>query len=388
MKLLWLPGWYPNKTEPLTGDFIQRHARAVALYHQVNVIYIVRDKEGKFTKDVLEETFVKDNVHEKIIYYHIALSGIPLLEKFLSVLKYKRLYRQAAKTYLAEEGPPAGVHVHVVNKNGFAARWLKRKYTIPFVVSEQWTAYLPEAVPNFRDLPYLFRMMWRRTMEEASGLTVVSQYLGNAITAIRKQMTFEVIPNVVDSSLFFLTGKKENKPVQFIHISTLGYQKNPEAVLNAFAIVKKTNSSFRLSVFGPEKKDLLDMCANLGLQEQVFFYNEIPQPELALFMQQSDALIFYSRYETFGCVLIEANACGIPVIASDIPVFHETIEEGVNGYFAAGEKPTALAEKIVWFMEQRKNIPDETIALVAKEKYSYERIGRLFSAFYTRVLKN
>jgi len=53
MKLLWLTGWYPNKTEPYAGDFIQRHAAAVALYHEVEVIHLVRDPDGIVTKDVL-----------------------------------------------------------------------------------------------------------------------------------------------------------------------------------------------------------------------------------------------------------------------------------------------------------------------------------------------
>lgn len=64
-----------------------------------------------------------------------------------------------------------------------------------------------------------------------------------------------------------------------------------------------------------------------------FLYEEMSQESLVKFLQPATALILVSSYETFGCVLIEANACGVPVIVSDIPVFHETVKQEVNGVF-------------------------------------------------------
>lgn len=387
MKLLWLPGWYPNKTGPFDGDFIQRHARATALYHQVDIIYIVRDKDGLVTKNVLEERHLNMNVNEKIIYYHISCMNIFLLEKILSFIKHRKLYRKALKTYLAENGEPSGVHLHVVNKNGLAALWLKRRYNIPFIVSEQWTVYLPEAVPTYKDLPFLFKLMWRKTITNATGFSAVSKCLGNALTAIHQGLSFIVIPNVVDETVFFPMNRNAGNTVNFIHISTLGYQKNPKAILQAFAIVKKMNPAFRLSVFGPPKKDLEQSVTDLDLQNHVLFHQEVPQQQLAVFMQQSDALILYSRYETFGCVVIEANACGIPVIASDIPVFHETIKENLNGYFVPGDNPELLAQKILWFMNQEREVPGKKTIAATTEKYNYSNVGKLFSAFYKTALE-
>ena len=45
--VLWLPSWYPNKLAPFDGDFIQRHAKAAALYNDILVIYAVPDEERK-----------------------------------------------------------------------------------------------------------------------------------------------------------------------------------------------------------------------------------------------------------------------------------------------------------------------------------------------------
>jgi len=385
-KILWLPGWYPDKMEPFSGDFIQRHARAASLYHIVQVIHIRRDREGKITKGVKEEHFQDGNLKEKIIYYYTPLFSISFLDKIISNKTYSRLYRKAIKEYIKAEGFPVCAHVHIINKNGLLALWLKKKFTIPFFITEHWTVYLPGAVPHFKKLNFFFRVMWRKIIKAAEGCSVVSECLEASINRIQNNIRFTVIPNAADDTIFFPAKKREEGVTRFIHISGLNYQKNPEAILQAFAIAKKTNPAFTVTIFGPQKTALQALTLNLGLEKEVSFFNEIPQVELAGFVQQSDALILYSRYETFGCVIIEANACGIPVIVSDLPVFHEIIEEGVNGYFVPGENPAALAQKLVWFMKQSRQIPDETIARSAKEKYNYETVGKLFSEFYKSVL--
>lgn len=386
MKLLWLTGWYPNKTEPYTGDFIQRHAAAVALYHEVEVIHLVRDRDGMVTRDVQEETFTKGNLTERIIYYYSPRLPLSLAERLLSGLRYRSLYRAAINHYLQREGLPAGVHVQIAGKNGWMAYWLKRRLGIPYVVSEQWTGYLQEAKRATGRPSIIPQWMWRRVMKNAAGVSVVSRYLGEALQALQPGISFSVIPNVVDTRVFYPGPAVGGGPVHFMHISTLGYQKNPEDIFRALALVKQTGAAFRLSVIGRPGTALRQLPVALGLEKEVQFLEEVPQTVLSDYLRQADALILYSRYETFGCVLIEANACGLPAIVSDIPVHHETIAEGVNGYFATGESPAVLAEKISWFIQRGNKVDKAGIATMAREKYNYEKVGRLFTAFYENTI--
>jgi glycosyltransferase involved in cell wall biosynthesis len=112
----------------------------------------------------------------------------------------------------------------------------------------------------------------------------------------------------------------------------------------------------------------------------------MPQSQLAAYIQQAHALILYSRYETFGCVIIEANSCGLPAIVSDIPVFHEIIKEGINGYFVPANNPGALAKKILWFMDNHASTTPELISTMAREKYNEHHVGNLFSQFYDTAI--
>jgi glycosyltransferase involved in cell wall biosynthesis len=110
------------------------------------------------------------------------------------------------------------------------------------------------------------------------------------------------------------------------------------------------------------------------------------QSELVKLVQTSDALILYSRYETFGCVLIEANACGVPVIVSDVPVFHENVQEGFNGILAKNEDPAALAEKLSLFLDNQYSFRKNDIITFTKDKFSYKRIGTMYSEWYKSII--
>lgn len=78
-KILWLCSWYPNRTDPFDGDFIQRHARAAALYHDIQVIRVVAD--SALAPGVVE-TERTDQAHlsEQIIYLG---KGKGLMGRFL-----------------------------------------------------------------------------------------------------------------------------------------------------------------------------------------------------------------------------------------------------------------------------------------------------------------
>jgi glycosyltransferase involved in cell wall biosynthesis len=384
MKVLWLASIYPSKLFPYDGDFIQRHARATALFCEIEVLHIVKDENGKFTNDVKEIVDTHGPLTERIIYYMPAKTSIKIIDRLLSGLKYKRLSRAAVKKYIAHNGKPAFFHLHVAMKAGLTALWAKRKYNISYLLTEHWGGYLEEAVPNIRDYNSVYQHYWKKIITSATTTTFVSVYLQQFMIKKYAPGNTQVIPNVVNTDIFFPVEKQPADKSRFIHISTMVYQKNTEAILQALALIKD-EFQFEALFYGPVTAKQKQLIAKSGLQDIVMLKGEVPQEELAKSMQQCDALILYSRFETFGCVLIEANACGIPVIVSELEVFHEIVEEGVNGIFVEGENPGALAEKIKHFVKQKDNFDKNLIARIAAEKYNYRQVGQLFMDLYKSI---
>lgn len=387
-KILWLASWYPNRLAPLNADFIQRHARAVSLYHEVDTIFVVRDAEGKVTKSVKEETIREDQLTQHIIYYYSRRMAIPVADRFFSQLKYDRLFKKHIRQYIREKGLPSLVHLHVGMKAGLLAMWMKRTYKTPYIITEHWTGFLPEAAERFEGLSSYLQKKWKQLLAGASGISVVSAYLGRHLSSLPVSMPpVKIIPNVVDTTIFYPVKKEKRDITQFIHVSGLGFQKNPEAILEAFAKVKKINPSFRLTIFGPYNERIISLVKEAGLSAQVNLQTEVPQQELAHSVQRADALILYSRYETFGCVVIEAQASGVPVIVSDIAVMQELVRDGKNGILVKQYDPSALAGKILWFMENQEIFDKAGIAEESAARYNYAITGKTFSDWYASLIQ-
>ncbi|HEX7847270.1 MAG TPA: glycosyltransferase, partial [Chitinophagaceae bacterium] len=372
---------------PYNGDFIKRHAEAAGLYDEVQVIYVGRDTEGRFTKDVLAEEFVQGQLTEKIIYYYSPKRAITLFDKIASERKYRRIYKQAVQDYINKNGKPAIVHVHVGMKAGVIALWIKRNFAVPYVVSEHWSGFLEEAKERFNDLSVYLKQQWKRVLRNASGSAVVSKYLADSIQKIFPWINPVIIPNVVNTAVFYPQPNVSDHQ-QFIHISGLDDLKNPKEMLQAFKIVSEKYPGIRLEIVGSRRREIVEFARDLGLSDKVSFHDEVPQPVLARHINQSLALILYSSYETFGCVVIEANACAVPVIVSDIPVFHETVKGSFNGVFAKPHDPSALAEKMMELIKNRSSFDSHAISTMTGSTYDYQTVGKLFSDWYKAILKD
>lgn len=384
MKVLWLTSWYPNRLSPLAGDFLKRHAEAVSVYAEVHVIHVIRDADGIVTKDVWVEETENGNLKETIVYYGGVFSKWGVYDRLLSERKYRKLFKQQAEKSIAAK-KPALVHVHIGMKAGVIALWLKTKQKIPYIVSEQWTGILKEASDSFDDKPLYWRLTWKKIVQQADGLTAVSAYLAEAIKNRFGIADCKVIPNVVDTSVFYHIPEQKKDQQNFIHISTLVDFKNPFLILEAFGLVVKEHPGVKLTIVGPFREDITRWIRKNNCEKNIALISEMPQQQLVAYIRRSAALVLFSKYETFGCVLIEATACGVPVIASDIPVIRETIHEGVNGMFAARDNSAALAETVKQFITGNMMFDAEQIALETKRKYSYEAIGKQFYDLYKTI---
>jgi len=384
--ILWIPSWYPCKLTPLDGDFIQRHAQAVSLYRCIHVLHIIRDKEGKLTKDILINETNNNNLKETIIYYYNKPNAFKLIDSFLSIKKYTRIYKNYLIKHFAEYNLPDLVHVHIAFKAGIIARWIRKNMGIEYMLTEQWTVYLEEAKPNFRDLSLSARYLISKIFNDAILVTPVSKYLALAIQKKWPSANCEVVPNVVNTDFFYPGEKNGSEKLKLIHISTLTFQKDPESLLEAAGIIKKNGIDFTLDIFGPINNYIQSLLVKENIEDCVTLQGEVNQQILADQLRLADALILYSRYETFGCVLIEANACGIPVIVPDTRLMHEIVEENVNGIFVHPASSRALAEAIINFSKTKDSFSKSKIASDTIRLYSFSTIGKKYSDIYTRLI--
>lgn len=382
-KILWLASWYPNKLKSFDGDFIQRHAKAVSLFQKITVIHIKKDEDGVLTKNVLETFSSSGNLKEIIIYYYPVKTGFKLLDKFLSHLKYDRVYKGTFKKYLKSQGQPDLVHVHVAMKAGLQALYLKKRYAIPYVLTEHWSGYYPDAEETVFNLGWFFTHYSRRILSNAMLVLPVADYLGKAINSFQK-INYAIVPNVVDISAFFYE-KKSIKKFRFLHVSSMIKLKNPEGILRAAKFLYDEGCEFELIMIGSKDGQLLNLAEQLGLNDNVVFFNdEMPYEQIANEMRLSSAFILFSRYESLPCVILEALCCGVPAISSDVGGIKEVIDDS-NGLLVQQGEVIQLKDAMKKLIKEYEKFDGKKISEMAAVKFAYEVVGKRIIDIYNQL---
>lgn len=383
--VLWLASWYPNKFDRLNGDFIQRHAIAVAPFCNLTVITL-QFVPADWQEAVVETTHSNQNNFKEINIY-LKSSTLPSpFNKVVDQYRYMWAFKSEVRRHLYVSIPQL-VHVHVPIKAGIIGLWLKKKLNIPMVVTEHWGIYNDFAPDKYSKRSVWFKKLTTKVITEADTFLPVSKNLGESINRLIIKKPFEVIKNVVDTQLFYYQ-PVGHKPFFWIsHVSMMNHPKNPKGILKAFSEAVKENKLLRLRMIGKVSDEIISYSKELNINEFVVFTGLINQQEVASLLQQSDAFLLFSFYENMPCVIAEALCCGLPVISTNVGGISEVVNQE-NGILISpsDEKNCTLA--ILDISRNQHRFNQQLIAQKAADTFSYNTIGRQLAGVYNQLLDN
>jgi glycosyltransferase involved in cell wall biosynthesis len=382
-QVLWLASWYPDEISPYNGDFIQRHALAVSQYIPVTVVYMAQ--HGPETEMPAYRTLVKTQgqLTEITIYFPYRNTGRAFFDKVRYNWKYFHYYRKFLQQYIAENGKPDLVHVHVPMKAGRMALWLKKQFGIPFIVSEHSSAYSDEVPDNYQNRNSYYRKWVKTIFEEAEAVTTVSKKLGDRLQALFNIRKLHIIPNVADTTFFYY----DPKPVprfRLLHASTMDHPKNVEGILRTLQKLKEVRQDWECVMLGWDTPALKQLATDLALDDHIQWKGIVTYQQVAAEMQHSSAFLLFSRYENQPCVILESLSCGLPVISSSVGGIPEVVNNA-NGLLVEQGNEDQLLGAIITFMNSN-NYARAAIATRAKELFSYEAVGKRFIEVIQSVL--
>ncbi len=384
MKVLWLCSWYPHSTDPFDGDFVERHARSLATQQQVDIIHIVQNLALLQNEKSRTEEKEEKNIRTKIYYVPVQHTGLKKAGSLVFNVRYYATLYAALKTYIRENGRPDLVHVHVPVKIGAGAIWLKKRFEIPFVVTEHATVYFKHSHDNYFERGFQNRYITRKTFSEAEALVSVSDCMEKVIDNLFVIKKKYIIRNAVNTGFFF--PKPVNNPVRkFVHVSMMVPFKNVEGILKGLVRLNETTRNWQMIFIGPASTEQKNLTEKLGLNQQVVWKGILAYTEVAKEMQQADALVHFSKYENLPCVVNEALCCGLPVISSDVGGIAELINEH-NGMLVESENIEQLANAMALFLQQPERFNQQQISAAAAAQFNYETIGKEIVEMYQQVL--
>jgi len=384
--ILFLSSLYPNRVLPTLGNFVQKHAESIALNSNVSALHVCSDLNCKEKFEITE--CIINNVFTVNVYYKKVTHTIPIISKCQKAFRFIYAHIKGVNIINTKSGKIDLVHHNILYPAGIIALYLKKIKQIPYIITENWTGYLPSKKNKFN---YFQKTLSKIIARNASFITPVSRDLKNAMIQHKLISTYEIVYNVVDIKLFYPeVNKTAKRKIKLLHISTLDdAHKNISGMLRVTSELSKRIKDFEFWFIGDgDNTAHIEIAKSLGIYNTyAFFDGTKTTDEVSQIMRNSDCFILFSNYENLPCVLIEAMASGLPIVSSTVG----GIAEHITNSFGILVKPRdekALLESLMNVINNIKSgkYSAEEISNYAKNMFSYEKVSEQFHELYQRIL--
>jgi glycosyltransferase involved in cell wall biosynthesis len=305
-----------------------------------------------------------------------------------------RLYRFFKANWLGlrilKNFNPELLHVHVLTRQGFIALLYKLFTQTPYVITEHWSRYYPQN-DSYKGL--LRKDLTGHVVHFASSVIAVSEKLKEAmLNKNLKNNNFRVIANPVDMDKFNIkekTGTPDPYKKRIIHISCFeDKSKNISGFLKAIQNLSLKRKDFECYMIGegPEWEDMKNLARELGLIEKFVVFPGLKRDrDLVSEINNADFLVLSSQYETFGSVIIESLACGIPVVATNVGVVGDVVNRH-NGLIVPPGDLDAMEVSIGIMLDNCRQYDRTRIRNGVVDRFNNKTIGEQLCHLYEETL--
>lgn len=373
--ILFLSSWYPSKNHTTLGNFIQFHAEAVATTNNVYVLYLsASEKETTF----LIDNKVINNVDTSVVYYKKS--------KWKKYINHLSAFKKGVDYLLQEKKVQIDcIHMNIIHPSGWQALYLKKKYKIPYIISENWHGF--QDLSKYK-IGFYRKKLIKNVIENAAFVCPVSEQLKKAIQLNNYKANYEIVPNVVNTAIFKPNENKKVLPFTFLHVSTLTDEiKNISGILTAYSQIDNKNTLLRIIGDG-ETNWIEEKAKSLNIPDQAIqIETEKTHEEIASAMQQSDCFVLFSNIENLPLVLIESMACGLPIITSDVGGIAEHMDDSKGKLINVGDTKS-LKNSMEYMIQNAAEYDANTIRDYAINNFSNQSVADQFNDLYNRALEN
>lgn len=227
---------------------------------------------------------------------------------------WNRIGRRMFRDYVCRHGRPDLIHAHCVRFAGVCCQRIAVAESIPYIITEHSSAFVTGAISRSESIAASYRGAGARIM--------VSPFLGTKVEAVvgSAATPWTYVPNILDprfEELVSLYAPQSDETFRFLCVAQFVPIKNHIALIRAFAssFYGRKNVELLLGGSGPLLEQARITAAECGISGQVRFLGFLTREQVITQMLKCNALVLPSLMETFGVVLIEAMACGKPVVS-------------------------------------------------------------------------
>ncbi|RGB77941.1 glycosyltransferase family 4 protein [Anaerococcus nagyae] len=374
---IWVIGRsYPMSINNMQGSFELEQAKMLAKYNNNDVSYITcvfhpYKKIGKWGYNSWEA----DNIN---IYTN---STFFAPERFkMHAEKYKTfIWKKFLKKVEEISGLPDIIHIHYPTNITIANHILTYKNKrIKIICTEHWSQVLNKTLDRF-ELNQL-----KNYVENSDHFLSVGSALQKSIYDITQtEKEIPIVGNVVNNYFIPIDRKKDCKIFKYIAVGNQVKLKRYDKIILSFYNLLKVipNISLTLVGSGPEHNELIKLVKKLNIEDKVIFTGSLSRAETARYVGLSNVLLCFSEYETFGVPIIEAWACGLPVVTSDSISVNEVWDDRL-GYKIRNANISDFSKKMKCIYENYEKFDKDYIRDYAILNYSEESMYNRLMYYY------
>jgi glycosyltransferase involved in cell wall biosynthesis len=381
-QVLLITAWYPTTRRPTDALFIREFAHAIQQYDDVIVMHAKPGATQNLGKLWTLNEINDDEITEGIPTYEV-LHQAPL-SQHSTYFFYPWSVLQACRQLSRRGIRPDLIHVHV-HKAAVPAMVVSKFYRVPTVITEHSTYFSRQKLTN------LHTLLTRITFHHADIVLPVSHALQHNIEAHGIRARFKVVPNIVDTTLFYLDTQKQftNTTKRLLTIGTMdrSHKKGLPYLLKALAQLIEERRDWHLDIIGDgdARVEYETMVSTFDLQLNVTFWGFQNKSVVAEMMRQADLLIVPSLHETFSVVAAEALAAGVPVLATRCGGPEEFIGKEHGMLVDPGDEH-ALYQGLREILRNLEMYNHHEIAGYAAENFSRKVIGEAIHNIYEAIV--
>lgn len=374
MNILVLVAFYPDAKVKYSGVFFKDQVQALSSKHYTVLVYpyVNHTKFSILPEYSLSEVIVGNNLKEIRIEISRTIPVYNQLNYFIVTFKLIRCLARKEKIDI--------IHGHFSYPISFLSYLLSKSLKIPYCITEHSSDFNK----GFRTR--IHRFLGLLGLKSANGIFSSGELLADYLGQLLKKEV-KVLHNTINLDKFNLDVKSDIVPFSIGFLGILNdNRKGLDLLFEALSQIKLFDYVLHIGGEGKRLEDFKAMAVNLGIADKCIFHGSVDPEDVPAFMAKCNVFILPSRAESFGVVVIEAMAAGLPVIATRCggPEYLITKETGI---VVEKENIRELTNAINKLFEDFKSFNPYIIKQHAK-KWDYHSFVEKATGYYEQIIKS
>jgi glycosyltransferase involved in cell wall biosynthesis len=403
-RILVLSHMFPRTQNRINGCFVAEQVKALRQYESLDVrVVCCLPKWMSFPGYVTSYLSFTNNYQSYLDQFNSSVSwsdwdGVPVMYLPYRVGNFIR-FSFHAWSYCSSVMSAADwiwgnfkfdlIHAHTSFLDGSAGVALSKKYEVPLVITEHTGPF------SLLTQNPLVKQITIESIKSANQVLCVSEALATQVRSHLDEATgksIKIFPNGFYDSMFYpsepSTIGEDNTEVKLLFVGSLDDNKNPLLLLKSFDIIREKlpQATLRIVGEGPLANHIESWIKERKLSNSVFYLGVKSRQEVAELMRsECDIFVLPSNSETFSCVVMEALACGKPVVSTRCGGPEDIITDSFLGELCPTQDPQALAQAVIKVASSLQTYQVEGIANYARTHFGYEFLASRLVNIYQNV---